>query len=102
LEMSSLMKRAGRLALCNALMTLCTYKKLSWIHLYFIKAFWQVDTRSFSFGTNLSAMTFVIIFAKLLIRLMGLKSVMDAASGVFGSKTTFASLIRSSFWVRSE
>lgn len=39
LEMASLMNRDGLFDLCRALMTLCTYRKLSCMHLFFMKAF---------------------------------------------------------------
>jgi hypothetical protein len=70
LDMSSLMKRDGRLALWRALITLWTYKKLSWMHLFFMKEFWHPDTHSFSLGASLLARTLIIILARLLMRLI--------------------------------
>jgi hypothetical protein len=49
-----------------------------------MKAFWQPNTKLFSFGANLSARIFVMIFARLLMRLIGRESVTLAASSDLG------------------
>jgi hypothetical protein len=82
LELASLMKSDGRLALCSAFITFWTYRKLWWMHLFFMKAFWHPETSSFNLGANLSGRIFVIILARLLIKLMGRKSLTVAASFV--------------------
>lgn len=101
LEMSSLMKRDGRLDFCRAFITLYTHTKFSWIHLFLMKAFWHLETSSFSLRASRSARILVMILA-MLIRLIGLESVILMASFVFGIKNTLASLIKSSFYVLSE
>jgi hypothetical protein len=94
LEISSLMKSDGRLALCSPFITFWAYRKLSQMHLFFMKVFWHPETSSFNLGASLSARIFVIILARLLIRLMGRKSLIVVASFVFGMRTTFSSLTR--------
>jgi hypothetical protein len=53
-------------------MTLWEYMKLSWMHLFFMKAFCAPDTSSFIHSASRFARILVIIFATLLIRLIGL------------------------------
>jgi hypothetical protein len=73
LRMSRLKRRAGIFALLNLVARFFTYKKLSWMLLFLMKALWALETSPFMNGAKRSASNFAIILAIACMRLIGRK-----------------------------
>jgi hypothetical protein len=71
-----------------------TYKKLSWMLHFLMKALWQGEIRASISGASQNARSLVMILAIVRIRLIGQKSEMSSASSFFGRTMMFASLSR--------
>jgi hypothetical protein len=73
---------------CRNLDVCCTNIKLSEINLPLIKALWLEETIPSSRSANLLVIIFVTSFAKLWMRLMGLKSAAWTTLSFFSSRVT--------------
>lgn len=89
-EISSLKRRAGVFFRWYALARFLTNRKLSWMHLPFIKALCELDTKFSIWPDSLMANVFVISLLKELMRLIGLKSFGHSGKSIFGMRTILA------------
>lgn len=69
--MSSLRNKLGVLDWWSSLARFCTNRKLSWMHLFLMKALWLLEIMLSRIGACLLAMSLEKIFVRLWIRLIG-------------------------------